>query len=198
MKPFRTTWQHDFSQFVCRFIIVAALLSYSIIANAGYIELGGSGNYRQTYVNEVNYSITQSLTGSISYYFWENSALEMSYTSGRSSNITPAYTATAYFELYGLDFVLSFGAKEAFLRPYAKLGAAYQKKSIVYQQALVNAITETSEGASPSAGFGFKLALSQTLGLKVGVEAWSSPITSDSSVKTTYDIAARAGISWIF
>ena len=73
-----------------------------------------------------------------------------------------------------------------------------QKKSIVYQQASVNPITEKSEGISPSAGLGFKMALSQTLALKVGLEAWTSPITDDANVKTTYDIAARAGISWLF
>lgn len=183
-----------------QFILVAmAILAVPKVARAGFVEIGGSGNYRKSYIDQFNYTTVQSLTGSIAYYFWEMSAIEASYTNGQSTSVTTSYTASAYFEMTGLDFVMTFGEKDSAFRPYAKLGAAYQKKQIVYEQVNQNPITDQTEGPSPSAGVGFKLGVTQNFGIKVGVEAWTSPLSNTSSSNpVTYDIAARAGISWIF
>lgn len=168
-------------------------------ALAGYFEVGLSASYRQTNVNEFNYSTTQTLTGDISYYFWEYSAVELSYTNGRSLTVSqPSYQATADFQLAGADFVFTLAEKEATFRPYVKIGVAYQKKKIVYVQSGTDPVVYATEGPSPSVGFGFRLGVTQTFAIKAGLDAWTSPLTKSSDEKVTYDTAARVGVSWLF
>jgi hypothetical protein len=185
-----------FRQF--QFFSLLILFFTSLNVNAGLVELGVSGNYRRTYVTKDNYSQSESTTGSLGYYFWEMSALELSYTNGRSTSVTDAYTAVADFELIGLDLVFSLASREAAFRPYLKGGVAHQKKKIYYVQKGFPVVTVSSEGASPSAGLGFLIRLSSAFSLKVGVDAWSSPVDKDSKEPTTYDLSGRAGITWGF
>lgn len=175
------------------------------------MELGASANYRQTYLDPNNYTISTSYTGDLAYYFMESAAFELSYTRGNASNISSFYTASVQFQLTGLDFILSFGSKDSAIRPYFKLGVAQQIKQTLYQQPGFDPIIERVSGVSPSLGAGFKIGLTETFGIRVGAEAWSSPLwnkeysvsTTGSTVvsgdtSTTYDIAVRGGLSWIF
>lgn len=185
-------------------LVTSALgLFYSPLANAGYIEIGGSANYRISSLDPDNYQKSISYTGSLSYYFWEMSALELSYTQGRqisslkidsTSNLT---VTTADFVLVGLDLILTLGDKQSFLLPYIKGGGAYIEKRMKSQ---VDTFPEQSAppafGLVPSAGVGFKLRLTQGLSLKVGVDAWSSPQRKNE--RTVWDYAGRAGLSWMF
>ena len=132
------------------------------------------------------------------------SALELSYTDGISSNYTDEYNSVASFQLVGLDFVLSFGEKEASFKPYVKVGAAYEKKRLSYTQVIPgttsyqDAIVEQSEGPCPSAGVGFRLGFGENFAIKAGIESWTSPLFTNDGQPITYDIAGRAGISWLF
>ena len=173
------------------------LLLLAVPAEAGFVELGASGNYRKFFVDEANYSESLSYTGSLSYYFWSSSALEFSYTNGRAKSVSPGQQNQTDFELYGADLVITFGSRESFFAPYVKVGIAQQKKRIVFLLPNTDLIERRVEGLSPTAGLGFRIALSQNFGIKVGLEAWTSPL-SNNSEPVTYDIAGRAGLTWMF
>lgn len=179
-------------------LIVGLLLLVSSFARAGFVEIGASGSYRSSYVNEFNYSKTQALTGSVAYYFWEMSALELSYTSGvnqtfgRTAN-NDSYIATTHFEIAGIDLILSLAGRQAPFRPYFKIGASYQRKTILFEQSYFPAYSRDISGFAPTVGAGFKLMMTETLALKIGADAWSSPEET-----SRFDIAATAGLSWLF
>ncbi|MGE0763653.1 MAG: outer membrane beta-barrel protein [Bdellovibrionales bacterium] len=170
-------------------------------AQAGVIEVGASGNYRISRINKENYQEMVSYTGTLSYYFWELSALELSYTEGTQIVVLQIptenrTTTTTSFQMAGLDLVLTLADKQSVFQPYVKLGGAYLKKEM--QREIENmGITKlpSSEGVVPSAGVGFKFRIGANLSLKVGVDAWTSP---SNQSPTTIDYAGRAGISWMF
>lgn len=166
------------------------------------MELGASANYRNSTINSENFQESISYTGSFSYYFMESSALELSYTSGYSKtvatpgDITTQYTTEALFSLMGLDLVFSVGGREDAFQPYLKIGGAYIQKKI-YRQ--INGMSKDKiaeqSGTVPSGGIGFKIRLSKTFSIKIGVDAWTSPLDEDP---VTVDYAGRAGVSWFF
>lgn len=171
--------------------------AFSIAASAGVVELSLSGNYRSNAIDSENQSKTQSLAGSISYYFWEMSAIEMSYTRGRTDNSTPAFKLTADFIQYGMDFVFSFAGRESQFKPYIKVGGNYQINQVVtFQESFPVPVTRESQGLSPSAGLGVSMRVTETFSIKFGGEAWLTPV--DQSNTQIINIAARAGISWMF
>ena len=187
-----------------RVFLVALLFLAPGLAFAGAVELGLSTSYRKTTVNKTNFSSAESYTGSVGYYFTESTALEGSYTTAYSVAVTDESQTKGYFSIYGLDFILTFGGKDAPFRPYVKIGAAQVYKEIRYQQTGYDPLPPVkSSGLTPSAGVGFRILLTDNFSLKVGVEGWQSPInesgaSSGESRDTTYDISAKAGVSWLF
>ncbi len=178
-----------------------AFLSAS--ASAGFVEVGASASYRTSTITPTNYSQSESYTGSLGYYFNEATALEFSYTNGYAKSVTDETDTRSNYSVYGVDFILTIGAKDAFLRPYFKAGGAQIFKEIRYKQRGYDPITIRSCGIAPSAGAGFRLLLSQSIAIKVGAETWTSPINDtclpeSQSRETTYDNSYRGGISWMF
>lgn len=180
--------------------IAFAVFLTTSFAHAGYFEISATGSYRTNTVNDYTYSRTQSLTGSVAYYFWEMSALEFSYTDAlsRSYGRTPIsgqdYVETSRVRLVGADLVISFAGRQSAFRPYIKIGGADQQKTWIYEEGLVNTRVDT-QGFSLTGGFGFKFLLSDNFAIKAGVDAWSNPL---SEPKRIIDYAANAGISWMF
>lgn len=186
-------------------------LLFSSPAFAGYTELSGSVNYKKTSIDKYNYSDSTSYTGSISYYFWEMSALELSYTSGlgklstkATGALEPVQIQIAQFTMTGLDLVLSLAGKEDILQPYIKLGGAYMDKSFYKENALEGRVKIQSQyGIVPSAGAGLKIAFTKSLSIRAGIDAWTSPLSDKSKDstgeerKTTIDYAGRLGLSWV-
>ena len=179
----------------------------SSVAQAGFVEVGASGTYRKQNVGADIFSESYSLTGSISYLFDEMSAIELSYTEGYGRTVVGAATSGATKELVSsatmasLDFVYTLGEKGAVIRPYLKAGAGYLiKKEIteVIAGGFPNRTYKEETGFVPSAGVGFRLALTQTLSLKVGVDGWSSQPIGKENRNSKIDYAGRAGISWLF
>jgi outer membrane protein W len=148
------------------------------------------------------------LTGSLAYYLSEASALELSYTDAQSrraisEGLPNGHVTTVFQTMIGLDLMYTIGGRDAVFRPYIKAGALWiLDKRIVDQYrdgngTLFPAITvEGQKGAVPSAGIGFRLALTENLSLKVGVDAWSSQPTGIQPV--TIDYAGRLGLSVMF
>ena len=181
-------------------LTLAVTIFIGSTAHAGYLELGSSANYRRSTIDSENFQESISYTGSISYYFMQSSALELSYTSGYSKivvtpgDITTQYVTETDFSLTGLDLVFSVGGREDFFQPYLKLGGAYIQKKI-YRQ--INGFSKDKigeqSGTVPSAGLGFKMKISKTFSIKIGVDAWTSPLDEEP---VTVDYAGRAGFSW--
>lgn len=160
------------------------------------MELGVSGSYRKTSYDKKNYYEYKSVTGSVAYYFWEMSALEFSYTRATTEEKKTDYVSRSFIEMYGMDFIFSMASRESLFQPYVKFGAAYQQKESSYKFTTHDAVElDPIKGIAPSAGLGFKLIFAGNFALKCGLDVWSSPISSSES---TFDYAARAGLSWIF
>lgn len=164
------------------------------------LELGATANYRKSVIDDNNYQESVSYTGSISYYFWEMSALELSYTSGASqvvitpSQSEPRTTITTSFYLAGADLVFTFAGRESAFQPYLKLGAAYIEKEIIREiEGGATTSIGNPKGTVPSAGLGFKIRLNKTFSIKAGVDAWTSPLSEED---VTIDYAGRVGFSW--
>jgi hypothetical protein len=187
------------SKSLLRFGLAVIFLSVSQ-SQAGYFEFSATGSYRTNTVNEYTYSRTQSVTGSLAYYFWEMSALEFSYTDalsrsfGRTAISGQDYIETSRVKLIGADLVISFAGRQSSFRPYIKMGAAEQSKTWIYEEGLVNTRVD-SDGLSLTGGFGFKFLLSENFALKAGVDGWTNPL---NETKRIIDYAANAGVSWMF
>ena len=183
-----------------KFVLLLLLFVSSIAllpqAHAGYFEISGSGSYRKTTYDKDNYSIYRSGTASVAYYFWELSALELSYTKARQDEVKTQYSARSFVTFYGADLIFTMANKQSLFQPYIKVGAAYQNKNGTYKQLnqLVTPLPEV-DGWAPSGGIGFKIILGPHVAIKTGIDVWSSPLNSDD---TTYDYAARVGLSFIF
>ena len=193
-----------FQNIVLVFRILTILVGLSVAAppaEAGLFELGSSGNYRISRIDKDNYQEMVSYTGSISYYFWEMSAIELSYTEGEQIVVLKIpdenkTTTTTIFRMAGLDLVLTLAGKESPFQPYIKVGGAYIKKEMYREvETLGTDRLPSSEGLVPSAGVGFKIKLTDAMSIKMGVDAWTSPSNQEP---TTIDYAGRAGISWMF
>lgn len=191
-----------------RLVIFSLLLSLFApsFAQAGFIEVGASGTYRKQNVGVDIFSESYSITGSLSYLFDEMSAIELSYTEGYGRTVVGATTNGATKELIStatmasLDFVYTFGDKGAVLRPYLKAGGGYliNKEITEVIVGFPNRTYNEETGFVPSAGVGFRLALTQTLSFKAGVDGWSSQPIGKENRNSKIDYAGRAGISWLF
>lgn len=188
-------------------IIALVVMLTSNVAHAGFFEIGASGTFRRSNIDATSYDESTSITGSITYYLNEASALEMSYTDGRNKRVIAAdqpngHETYLYYNTAGLDFVYTLGTKESTVRPYFKAGAVYiiSKKLIDqyrYSGTVFSAYErEDAKGLVPSAGMGFRIALTSNLSLKLGVDGWSSRPLSISP--TTIDWFGRAGLSLLF
>jgi hypothetical protein len=181
--------------------IYAAFLLFAFHAHAGYIEVGASANFHLSQINPGNYQKVEAYTGSLSYYFFEMSALELSYTAGRQISVitidNTKFVTTALMELIGLDLVLTFAGKESPFQPYIKGGAIYQKKEM--SREVVGLVPPESigspSGIAPSGGVGFRWRMGGNFSLKVGLDTWTTPVQVDP---VTFDYMGRAGISWMF
>lgn len=189
-------------------LLVFLVLIFPCFGFASYYELGFAGNYRKLYLpsdtTRESFDATVSYTGSFAYYFAEMAAAEINYTKGQSERFVPSPSAdsrTLYdFSLVGLDLILTFAERKDPFVPYLKLGVAhFLNKDVTYEFTNNVDSSVTSDSADlgtaivPSLGFGMKFRITQTIAIKLGMEAW----TSDAIDKDPqWDWAGRAGISW--
>ena len=180
-----------------------ALLLFSPPALAGFFELGASANYRATNYDKHNYVQGTSYTASLSYYFFAMCAVEFNYTNDYSKQVSKGPSVTDQMTkiedlsvFTSADLVLSLAEREDFFRPFVKLGGGYLIKDR-YRRIDFDAKTRLSrqEGLVPSGGVGLAIGVTQNLNLKLGVDAWTSPLNFKPRV---IDYAGRAGVAWIF
>ncbi|CAN5481700.1 hypothetical protein BH10BDE1_BH10BDE1_24680 [soil metagenome] len=195
------------SMFYSVMIATAILFFFVAPAQAGFVEIGGSGSYKKSNIGTDSFDESQSLTASFSYYFDESSALELSYTDGISRRVIgqtqpDGQLTNMYYKMVGLDLVLTLGEREATFRPYVKVGGVYimDKRIVTQYWSGGNVFPENTRqdpaALVPSAGVGFKISLTKSWSLKVGAEAWSSRSISEQPV--TVDYSGRVGLSCMF
>ncbi len=188
-----------------RLITLVAILFSCNIAHCLYVELGLSYSHKKTSFDADNTIDAESTTGSLSFYFFERFALEGSYTSAlgvRREKLTVGTTVvttqnvTQKTQVYGLDLIWILSDRKSFFQPFIKGGLAQINRAQEVQVDGLQTYTVTPENAVvPSYGLGFKLNLTDQLGLKFSYDAWQTPIGSGT---TSMDASTRAGISWIF
>ena len=181
-------------------VLLTLLVFIASSAYCGVFELGGSGSYRKSSFDRQNYAEMTSWTASFSYYFYELSALELSYTDGvNRQSVKPTgdvQTLTiTNFRLTALDLVITLAAKEDTFQPYIKLGGGYLSKEIFNQvEGFDMKSTGSVNGWVPSGGIGLKWFITKDLNIRLRLDAWTSPPNQQPVV---VDYAGRAGISWL-
>ncbi|HEX7675272.1 MAG TPA: outer membrane beta-barrel protein [Bdellovibrio sp.] len=185
---------------LCFALILFVISMASFSANAMYTEIGAAYGYKSQTYDENNKNQTESLTGSVSLYFWERIALELSYTDAtaivesKAFSTDPKRTTIQRSQILGADLIFVLADKTAFFQPYVKGGIAQinrtQKIKIEGQDTYEN---DPESAIAPSYGVGVKLSITDSFGIKLSYEAWKTPVGGGSQ---TDDSAFRAGISW--
>lgn len=170
-------------------------------------ELSTSYSQKKTYFNSDNYSNSESVTGSISFYFMEKLAVELSYTDATilreetivSSGGLQQQTSLQKVQVYGSDIIWMITDKRSVIQPYLKAGVAQIKKTsttkssdvLVYEIDPINSM-------SPSYGAGLKISLTESFGLKLSYDAWRTESKDSNGNKSTIeDSSIRAGVTWM-
>lgn len=174
------------------------ILFFNIDLHAIYTEFGVSQSYKKTSFSNNNYVESEMVSGSVSFYFWENIALELSYTKGlavrkETEPNYPAKTITQHSSIYGSDLILGFADRQSTFQPFIKGGVAYIEKRQITQDAGTAAFqTNPKPGYVPSYGVGLKIKLTKNFGLSTSLDVWKDDATS------TNDLASRTGMTWMF
>jgi outer membrane protein W len=184
-----------------RIFLTFALIFFAIPCAQAAVEISAAANYRKSSIDSNNYQESASFTGSIAYFFWQSEALELSYTDGTSTSVVEptgsSATKTVWsLQLTGLDLIVNLVGPANSIQPFVKLGGAYLYKAVTEQTG--SSATQSVPhqiGIVPSAGVGFRINITQQFGIKLGVDAWTTPLNVHPVI---IDYAGRAGLSWLF
>lgn len=183
--------------------LVFAIMFFSISnAQAFFVEVGASYSRDRKNFDVANYTESESVTGELSFYFWERIALEFSYTDAtgllkqKGGASDPARTTQQKTQVLGSDLILMFADKKAFFQPFIKGGFAHMSRG---QEIKIEGFDTQSldpeSAVVPSYGAGLKLLLTSSMSIKMSYNIWRTPIGGGTF---TNDSSMRAGIAWIF
>lgn len=187
--------------------ILIFILLLSVKSFAFLTELSVSYAQKKTYFNSQNFNNTESTTGSVSFYFMEKLAIELSYTDASVLREETIFNGTGFQQqislqkivVYGSDLIVMLADKKSLFQPYIKGGVAQIKKTLTTKNADIFVYeTDPINSTSPSYGAGLKISLSEAFGIKLSYDAWRTE-TKDSvgNKSTVEDSSIRAGITWI-
>lgn len=181
--------------------MIWSLILFPLTSQALFTEVGLSyGRKKQSFDANNNYD-SESTTASISLYFAEKLALELSYTEAAGiQNIQ--YTVDSPRTIYqktriiGSDLIVVFADKKALIQPFIKGGVAQIRRVQTIKDGTISVQTlEPDVAIAPSYGLGLKIALTDTFGVKASYSVWQTPIGGGAK---TNDSALSAGVTWIF
>ncbi len=177
------------------------VLFVSAPAMALYTEVGLSYGRKTTTFDQNNTFDSESVTGSLSLYFLERLALELSYTDAtglrkeKAFSTDPQRTTTQKSQIMGADLIFVFADKKALFQPYIKAGGAQISRTQIVDIEGFSTYTLPVDNATvPSYGAGLKIAITETLGIKLSYDVWKTP--AGGGVQTD-DTSIRAGITWV-
>ncbi|MBC7419829.1 MAG: outer membrane beta-barrel protein [Bdellovibrio sp.] len=180
------------------FLSLLCFFSFQSNAFALVTELGVSYSYAKKAYNASNYTQSDSKGLSVSLYFLEKLALELSYTDAfyesQESDTNSTRTVQQSTTIMDSSLIFGFLDKKSFIQPYLKGGAAYIKKNqrVRYLNASVIEIPESS-GWAPSYGAGLKFVLTERFSVKLSYDVWQTSLSDGSKSE---DSALKAGLSW--
>lgn len=190
-----------------RILISTVLLFFSINAHALLTELSVSYAQKKTYFNTDNYTNMDSSTGSISFYFMEKLAIELSYTDASILREETIYNGSGFQQqtslqkviVYGSDFIFMLTDKKSMIQPYLKAGVSQIKKTLTTKNADVFVYeTDPINSTSPSYGAGLKISITDAFGIKLSYDAWRTESKDSNGNKSTIeDSSIRAGLTWL-
>lgn len=178
-------------------------LAMSLVAQGAFAlmtELSVSYSQKKTTFDINNYYNTESITGSLSFYFMEKLAVELSYTDGTSVKEervnSQQQTTVQKTQVTGADLIFVMASRKAVFQPFIKGGVAQiTRKQTIKIQGILAETLQPDVATAPSYGVGGKLALTDSLGIKISYDVWKTPIGGG---QTTDDNAIKAGLSWMF
>ena len=179
-------------------IMIMLLLFLGGKSQALVTEIGLSYGYSKKTFNMSNFYQTDSKSASLSFYFFEKWALEMSYTDAfyesQESDTNSTRTVQQSSKIGGGSLVYMMQDKKNMIQPYIKAGVAHISKNQIVKYLNASAIeTPESVGLAPSYGAGLKFVLSERLSLKLSYDVWQTPLSDNSS---SDDTSFKAGFSW--
>lgn len=184
-------------------LAVSILLSFiAVPAQAFFTEVGASyGRDKKTF-DANNYIDSESLTGSLSFYFMDRVALELSYTDAtvlrqEKASVTDAKrNILQKTQIIGADIILMLADRKDFFQPFIKGGGAQINRRQEIDIDGFGKQTLAPESATvPSYGLGLKLMVTDAFSIKIAYNVWQTPIGGGDK---TDDTALKAGVSWIF
>jgi outer membrane autotransporter protein len=161
-------------------------------------EIGASYSYSKKTFNVANYYQSDSKSVSLSLYFLEQFALELSYADqfyeSQEADSNSTRTVQQSTKITGSDLIYVITDQRSAFQPYIKAGGAYiaKKKQVKYINADVIDIP-TRDGLAPSYGIGLKYKLTEKFSVKTGYDIWQTPLDDGT---TTEDSSFKVGLSW--
>lgn len=178
--------------------ILILVLLLSCKSQALVTEIGLSYGYSKKTFNLSNFYQTDSKSASLSFYFFQKWALELSYTDSfyesQESDTNSTRTVQQSSKIGGGSLVYMMLDKTNMIQPYLKAGVAHISKKQIVKYLNASAIeTPESIGMAPSYGAGLKFVLSERLSLKLSYDVWQTPLSDSTS---SDDTSFKAGFSW--
>ena len=178
--------------------LLCILITFSSVTSWAVTELGLSYGYSKKTFNATNFYQSDSKSASLSFYFWERIALELSYTDSfyesQESDTTSTRTVQQSSKISNGSIVYTMLGNKSPVQPYVKAGAAYIKKNqlVKYVNASTIEIPE-SAGWAPSYGAGIKIILTERFSIKLSYDLYQTPLSDGSN---SDDTSFKAGLSW--
>lgn len=183
-----------------KFIVYLFIILISGSAFSLTTEFGTSYSRKKQTFDKNNYLDSESTTASVSLFFWEKVALELSYTqanaiqkqkAGSNSQQTVYQNAV----IMGSDLIFMLADRTSLLQPYIKGGAAQVTKSQeITIENLGSYKLDPDTAIVPSYGVGLKIMLTQQFNIKLSYDVWKTPIGNGAY---SDDSSVRAGVTWI-
>jgi outer membrane protein W len=179
-------------------------LLWPSLSHALYTELGINYQYKKTTIDSLNDIQQQGTSLTVAFYFWEQIAIEFSYTNSlyvkrEKADALPTTTTqritTQTADVYGIDAIYVLTGKQSQFQPYIKAGAAYLTKRQTVQQDTSSWSVDPLSGWGPGYGIGFKYFITNSVSIRTGWDVVKTPIDRDSFAD---DLSGRVGISWMF
>ncbi len=176
------------------FTLITAVQSFAITT-----EISLSYSSKKTSFDKDNYVASQSITGSVSFYIFERTALELSYTDALAVReekiLNSTQTVVQTTQVYGADLIYVFADKTSVIQPYIKGGVANIRRRQESKKDNLDMDPISPDPATvPSYGVGLKLLMTQTFSFKISYDAWKTPLEEGAY---TDDAALRAGVSLV-
>lgn len=178
------------------FLAIVVLPLLLPLAAAANFEISAGFNYNRTNYGDNSYSWTKRWGGSIGYYFFDRSQIEIAYNTSVDRTVIAGYEDTTFIdEVMSLNWVQSLLARDSPIQPYVKTGVGQLNRS---------ATGSYWTGASPPTKFGSltgvvgagsRLFFTRNLGLRVEGVTY----LSGASIRTWRDnVSVTFGLSWYF